>query len=143
MTMSRYDRATWHTLTNIDPVAKTGTCAQCGPVSVRRVSRALPPRFKCAKKDNAQKLDYQKRNKTYRKRVQRHGLTLEEAAAFRKGKSCAICGTPPTGRAPHCIDHCHTTGRLRGVLCIACNVRLAALEDPAWLTAAQAYLEQS
>lgn len=47
---------------------------------------------------------------------------------------CGMCGTRnppvPAGRVDgwH-VDHDHQTGRVRGILCSRCNVRLGALED--------------
>ena len=51
---------------------------------------------------------------------------------------CAICGA-----ADHiCVDHDHTTKRLRGKLCAACNKGLGFFRDNAkLLTAAIAYLQ--
>jgi len=39
------------------------------------------------------------------------------------------------------VDHCHRTGKFRGILCQRCNVRLAALEDKPFVEAATRYLE--
>lgn len=50
---------------------------------------------------------------------------------------CAICGDLPKRL---CIDHDHKTGRVRGLLCIQCNARLAYVEDPDWMAAATRYL---
>ena len=38
---------------------------------------------------------------------------------------CAICGNT----AKLVLDHCHKTGKLRGVLCGPCNLALAPLEN--------------
>lgn len=51
---------------------------------------------------------------------------------------CAICG----GAGPDCIDHCHRSGKVRGVLCRRCNAGLGQFrDDPALVLAAVAYLE--
>jgi len=44
---------------------------------------------------------------------------------------CAICGTdsPGRGKRTMCIDHCHTTGEVRGLLCHSCNVALGHFRD--------------
>ncbi|MGW1805885.1 endonuclease VII domain-containing protein [Streptomyces sp. NPDC002078] len=51
---------------------------------------------------------------------------------------CAICLAAP---AVH-VDHCHNTGRVRGVLCFNCNSGLGLLrDDPDAVRRAAAYLE--
>lgn len=39
---------------------------------------------------------------------------------------CALCGEAP--EVP-CLDHCHTDGHIRGVLCRGCNALLGKLEN--------------
>lgn len=51
---------------------------------------------------------------------------------------CAICGTHVT--RGH-VDHCHSTGKVRGILCNHCNIGLGHFKDsPAALQAAIQYL---
>lgn len=74
----------------------------------------------------------------------RFGITLEDynAMSEAQGHTCAICAQPETttGRSL-AVDHCHTTGRIRGLLCTACNVALGKLNDSIErLQSAQAYL---
>lgn len=40
-----------------------------------------------------------------------------------QGGVCAICKTLGTSRGL-CVDHCHTSGKVRGILCHTCNLKL-------------------
>lgn len=40
---------------------------------------------------------------------------------------CEICASPFQG-APH-VDHCHATGKVRGLLCSQCNTALGLFKD--------------
>jgi len=54
--------------------------------------------------------------------------------------SCAVCRKKP---ATH-VDHDHTTGNVRGILCNHCNMALGCMnDDPKRLASAVDYLVQS
>jgi hypothetical protein len=58
---------------------------------------------------------------------------------------CAICSCEePVDKVKQwCVDHCHNTGKVRGILCRACNVGIGNLgDDPNVLRAAVGYLER-
>lgn len=62
-----------------------------------------------------------------------YGLELEDYDRMlldQNGK-CAICGTSsPSGKYNRFyIDHCHRTGKVRGLLCNTCNFALGAFKD--------------
>lgn len=43
---------------------------------------------------------------------------------------CAICKTnTPAPKKTFCVDHCHKTGRVRGLLCHRCNTLLGHAKD--------------
>jgi hypothetical protein len=72
----------------------------------------------------------------------RYGLTPEEFDALltKQNNECAICYSPEPGASWH-IDHCHDTGRVRGVLCQRCNMALGLFtDDPTMLEQAVKYL---
>ena len=52
---------------------------------------------------------------------------------------CATCGKP--SEETLCVDHCHETGTIRGLLCRKCNFALGCFEDdPAAMMTSLAYL---
>jgi hypothetical protein len=77
-----------------------------------------------------------------RARIKRYGLDLTgyEVMLQIQRDACAICATSfTTTRA--CVDHCHTSGRVRAILCHPCNVSLGFMQDdPERLMAAARYL---
>lgn len=66
---------------------------------------------------------------------------ISKALELRAGhEPCQICGKALEG-AKRQIDHCHKTGRVRGVLCHGCNSLLGMANDsPERLQAAIEYL---
>lgn len=73
----------------------------------------------------------------------KYGITVEEyerMLAAQDGK-CAICAGLPK-RYRLAVDHDHQTGQVRRLLCIACNSKLAALENAEWRAKAEAYLQE-
>ena len=62
----------------------------------------------------------------------RYGLTLDEYERMHQKQrgACAICGTSTcvTGKRL-AVDHCHVTGRIRGLLCSLCNNGIAKFND--------------
>ena len=60
-----------------------------------------------------------------------YGLTLADEAMYvsvQRG-SCAICRKALTTEARRVVDHCHKSGKVRGVLCNSCNTGLGAFKD--------------
>lgn len=63
-----------------------------------------------------------------------------------QGGACAVCknSDPGKGRKFFSIDHCHLSGRARGLLCSPCNIAIGGLKDcPLLLRAALEYLEKA
>jgi hypothetical protein len=61
-----------------------------------------------------------------------YGLTGDQfdALLMSQGARCALCESPsPGGRSQKWhVDHDHETGRVRGLLCFACNIQLGLYE---------------
>lgn len=78
----------------------------------------------------------------------RYGVTLDwyEAKLKEQKGLCAICGKPETkstkGKVYRlAVDHCHDSGKVRGLLCMNCNYGIGHMKhDPKILKAAIAYL---
>ena len=89
------------------------------------------------------------RNKEREKRYnieRRYGLTEEGYAAMHEAQKgrCAVCKDPLTvyGKSTH-VDHCHTTGAVRGLLCSKCNKGLGMFRDnQEFLASAIKYLQE-
>lgn len=93
---------------------------------------------------------YQKEHRTkqseqikQKRRRKAYGITSEEFDTLlsRQHGLCAICGGPPTVKRGWCVDHDHTSGKVRGLLCTNCNIGLGNFkENPAALQSAVYYL---
>jgi hypothetical protein len=89
------------------------------------------------------------KKKTYpaanHRRIKRtYGITWEERETLLKSQEgcCAICKKLESQfKSRLAIDHCHTTGRIRGLLCVRCNTGIGNLNSPELLTAATKYLQ--
>ena len=87
------------------------------------------------RKNNPERVKAYPRSKTkIRPALKEHGIKREEyetILAWSNG-GCAICGareaTPGKGDLLH-IDHCHKTGKIRGLLCNWCNPALGGFRD--------------
>lgn len=99
--------------------------------------------------------EYRKKNKEKiysdnRKRIlKKYGLTAEryEKMLENQNDSCAICEKHFSEkiimqRLPS-IDHCHTTGKVRGLLCMDCNVKLSVLENTVFVKKANKYIKSA
>lgn len=61
-------------------------------------------------------------------------LTTSAVAPYRsallakQAGKCALCKRACASRTP-CLDHCHSSGVVRGVLCRGCNAQLGKIEN--------------
>lgn len=79
--------------------------------------------------------------------MRRYGMTMLQynALFMEQGGRCAICGTMEckSGKSLG-VDHCHDTGHIRGLLCLACNLGLGKFnDDSALLAKALHYMERN
>ena len=71
----------------------------------------------------------------------RYGITKDTYMAMLEEQEwvCKICKKPETAKHPRTktlkrlsVDHCHTTGKVRGLLCTSCNVAVGHYENLDW-----------
>jgi hypothetical protein len=140
--------------------ATTGLSSACKPCTRerKRISVAANP------PTDEQRREYKRRYQErfperitagYRKQLLkgRYGVTLEwyEAKLAEQAGVCAICKQPETAINPRtgltkplAVDHCHTTGDNRGLLCGKCNTGIGLfLDSPQLLRDAADYVEKS
>ena len=95
----------------------------------------------------------EKRRQTRRNKEleRKYGLTYEDYLLMLDSQNgvCSICGRPERllGKGgvvrPLNVDHDHSTGKIRGLLCASCNLALGNLEDSVdYLKNAISYLEK-
>jgi len=93
--------------------------------------------------NNRQKLaGYTRKHKLKRE----YGLTPDafNAMMLAQNSVCAVCLTDQWGARGPCVDHDHSTGKVRGILCNRCNIGLGQFKDDAErMRAAIAYLERT
>lgn len=82
-------------------------------------------------------------NESHRKKrnrvMKQYGMTLKELEDLQvqAGGRCQICDSTPESQTAHWrsgthtlfVDHCHRTGRVRGLLCRNCNTAIGLMKD--------------
>jgi hypothetical protein len=133
-----------HLLSEIDVEKKVGTCAKCGP-GIPILSGGMykgETSWKCAKACRARAKNRDPEDTRWQKVKFHYGITKEKYATMldKQGGKCAICRRFP-GKQHLQIDHNHTTGAVRGLLCRTCNAGLGQFfDDQAILQSAILYL---
>lgn len=61
----------------------------------------------------------------------KYGITPEEYQELDtlQNSRCALCGSPGKAYSRLYVDHCHQTGKVRGLLCNTCNAGLGQFND--------------
>lgn len=94
----------------------------------------------------ANKEAYAAKQKAYELK-RKYGLTIEQRDAMSEAQDnrCLCCNTKfgLLKKLRPSVDHCHATGRVRGILCNQCNTLLGKANDqPAILRTCARYLEK-
>lgn len=103
-----------------------GRRGQCNPCRSRHQSTYVKTH---PQKRHKQSIESVRKSKLKTK----YGMTPDgyQALLASQGGLCAICKTSEPGGRWGCmhVDHCHTTGVIRGLLCHNCNVALGRVGD--------------
>ena len=61
----------------------------------------------------------------------KYGISLKERNKLlhEQDYQCPICGCQLSSQDNPCVDHCHTSGAIRGILCSRCNLGLGHFGD--------------
>lgn len=133
-------------------------CARCGVtklVAEFNVNRShRDGRASWCKSCNAENLrewslknESRKRRLTFASHLRKsYGIDLSayDQMLAAQGGVCAICAEPCRVKARLSVDHCHSSGQVRGLLCDDCNNALGRLKDrPSNLTASLLYLAKN
>jgi hypothetical protein len=137
---------------------KCSVCKEEKPLSefpMRKTHRPGKPVSQCTACRVAYNKAYRAKNKEKVLEIERksklkmtYGITVDQydALLHRQDGKCAICAAKkPGGRTKmFFIDHCHSTGKVRGLLCMRCNTGLGLfLDNPKFLLNAISYLKEN
>lgn len=75
--------------------------------------------------------NYQKNGRRKSYLIRKYGITEEEYKKIKKlqGGVCKICEMECIFGKELSVDHCHKTGKIRGLLCRKCNIGLGYFDD--------------
>lgn len=64
-------------------------------------------------------------------RARKYGTTkaIVQSMLADQKNACAICKSPFRNAKDTHVDHCHSTGAIRGILCMECNTGLGKFKD--------------
>ena len=108
---------------------ETKTCSRCNvekPIDrfSKRSSRPCGLQSKCKDCERELRRKYWKPHEQIRRRCKISDELFEE---LMKKNHCDTCGVEI--KTKKCIDHCHTTMKVRGILCHNCNTALGLIGD--------------
>lgn len=133
-----------HWITNVNPDTREATCSACGdntPVVPVGKDRHGGQKFRC--KSAVVKAPYVYAYADGESIPQPEIDSARAKLQSEQAGHCAICNRHESVVGALRLDHCHSTGKIRGLLCNGCNVGLGLFKDsPETLIAASEYLSR-
>ena len=112
-------------------------CKECSNKSQRELTKRR-------REEDPEKWSRYRREKGLKSK---YGLSLEDFDRLLKEQDyqCKICGKQDNAIGDHMyVDHCHATGKVRGLLCSHCNSGLGMFNDCTYLLSkAIKYIEEN
>jgi hypothetical protein len=105
-------------------------CKTCNSIKHKKHRDANPEKYKTGivrvKKYNSK----QEASRAY-SLSSKYGITIQdyEDMLLKQNYKCAICEKEFISRKKTYIDHCHSKGHVRGLLCQNCNIALGHIKD--------------
>jgi hypothetical protein len=128
-------------------------CKECRKIQRKADRAARPEHFRemgrISRSKHSKDYVYERARRSHL--IKNYGITLEQYNEMEaaQGGICAICGQPETSTDPRrgvrklCVDHCHTTGEVRQLLCSLCNGGIGAFrENTEFMETAIEYLKR-
>lgn len=123
-----------------------GRCIECNKAKALAYARANPEKCRARHREWLRRSPREHTRIRDRAYKRSYGYTLQQYdhQLALQGGSCPICGrSPDPGERRYALDHDHNTGKLRGILCSACNGGLGCFKDDVdRLLRAAAYLAE-
>lgn len=108
-------------------------CKDCAKVYAKEYREKNPEKAKAASKTAYKKNQEKHKKRVEVRRLERdYGLSQEDYHAMitKQNNRCAICDKAGGfGLEKLVIDHCHKSGKVRGLLCRLCNTSLGGFRD--------------
>lgn len=114
---------------NESKYGRQNICKSCENKRIRESNRIAYNKeyAKRKRQENCPKFKRTERNQNLKRF---YGITIEDFELMLNNQNgvCKICSSDNGGNTLH-VDHCHSTGKVRGLLCGKCNTAIGLMND--------------